>query len=142
MNNNNSISIEEEENQIKFSEYIQLTNHTFGGADGKFFNHMLGGNYKEEQFTIVILTYRREEILTNLLSSYLKLPYLNSILIIWNSLDITPSSEFVNKFYFYLTSKRLRVIQSKVNSLNNRFLPYNYIETDAVLSLDDDVNLR
>lgn len=28
------------------------------------------------------------------------------------------------------------------NSLNNRFLPFSSIETDAVLSIDDDVHLR
>lgn len=34
------------------------------------------------------------------------------------------------------------VIRSKKNSLNNRFLPYEEINTDAVLSIDDDTNLR
>ena len=28
------------------------------------------------------------------------------------------------------------------NSLNNRFLPLDEIETDAVLSMDDDIQLR
>ena len=28
------------------------------------------------------------------------------------------------------------------NSLNNRFLPYSAIETDAILSIDDDAHLR
>ena len=28
------------------------------------------------------------------------------------------------------------------NSLNNRFIPYEEIETEAVLSLDDDMYLR
>lgn len=28
------------------------------------------------------------------------------------------------------------------NSLNNRFLPYDVIETEAVLSVDDDAHLR
>lgn len=34
------------------------------------------------------------------------------------------------------------VIKSKRNSLNNRFLPFDEIKTDAILSLDDDVSLR
>jgi alpha-1,4-N-acetylglucosaminyltransferase EXTL3 len=34
------------------------------------------------------------------------------------------------------------VIKSEKNSLNNRFLPYEHIKTDAVLSLDDDMYLR
>ena len=28
------------------------------------------------------------------------------------------------------------------NSLNNRFLPFDAIQTEAILSLDDDVHLR
>lgn len=35
-----------------------------------------------------------------------------------------------------------QVIKSKKNSLNNRFLPYDTIETEAVLSVDDDAHLR
>jgi hypothetical protein len=34
------------------------------------------------------------------------------------------------------------VIKTAKNSLNNRFLPYDAIETEAVLSLDDDAHLR
>lgn len=117
-------------------------NSSLGGGDGKFFNHMLGGNYKEEQFTIVILTYQRETALINRVEAYLKLPYLHSIIVIWNEVNTRPSSQFETKFYFYLASKRLRVIQSTKNSLNNRFLPYSILQTDAVLSLDDDVLIR
>ena len=28
------------------------------------------------------------------------------------------------------------------NSLNNRFIPYDVIETDAILSIDDDMRLK
>lgn len=33
-------------------------------------------------------------------------------------------------------------VKASKNSLNNRFLPYDQIETEAVLSLDDDIDLR
>ena len=36
----------------------------------------------------------------------------------------------------------LQVISPGKNSLNNRFLPFKEIETDAVLSVDDDAHLR
>lgn len=36
----------------------------------------------------------------------------------------------------------LQVIRAERNSLNNRFLPYSEIETEAVLSVDDDAHLR
>ncbi|GFV15482.1 exostosin-3 [Trichonephila clavipes] len=36
----------------------------------------------------------------------------------------------------------IHVIKAKKNSLNNRFLPYDAVETEAVLSVDDDAHLR
>ena len=35
-----------------------------------------------------------------------------------------------------------QVVRTSKNSLNNRFLPYDVIETEAVLSIDDDAHLR
>ena len=49
---------------------------------------------------------------------------------------------FKSKFHYYLSAERIRLVQSSRNSLCNRFLPYEHIETDAVLSLDDDMYLR
>ncbi|XP_047505967.1 exostosin-3-like [Pieris napi] len=34
------------------------------------------------------------------------------------------------------------VVRTPLNSLNNRFLPYHLIETEAVLCVDDDAHLR
>ena len=129
-------------NSVKFKDYSSLKNFTYGGGDGKYFNHYLGGNYKEEQFTIVILTYKREQILMKNLEVYLKSPYLNSIIIIWNAIDIQPSIEFKIKFDLYLLSKRIQIVKPTVNRLSNRFIPYDIIKTDAILSLDDDTQLR
>ena len=117
-------------------------NISMGGGDGKKFNHYLSGNYLEEQFTILILTFKREISLIRLLEKYVKLPYLNSIIVIWNDMSTEPSSDFYQKFNLYLSAKRIRIIKSEKNSLNNRFLPYNLIYTDCILSLDDDVMLR
>lgn len=36
----------------------------------------------------------------------------------------------------------LQVVKASTNSLNNRFMPYDAIETEAVLSVDDDAHLR
>ena len=134
--------VQDEEDMIRYSEYIMLTNNTLGGGDGKFFNHMLSGSYAEEQFTIVILSFKREKILLNLVENYLKLPYLNLIIIVWNWVEQAPSVEFEQKFHFYFSTGRVRIVKSKVNSLNNRFLPFEFIKTDAVLSMDDDMMLR
>ena len=35
-----------------------------------------------------------------------------------------------------------QVVRTAKNSLNNRFLPYDAIETEAILSIDDDAHLR
>jgi hypothetical protein len=74
-----------------------LANITIGGGDGRLFHNGLGGNYKNEQFTIIILSYKRERILIDLLDRYLKLPYLNSIIVVWNALDTEISHV---RFYF------------------------------------------
>lgn len=55
-----------------------------GGA-GKEFCEALGGNSPREQFTVVILTYEREQVLINSLSRLHGLPYLNKVVVIWNS---------------------------------------------------------
>lgn len=93
---------------------------------------------------MVVLTYKREKILSEQLSKYLRYPYLHSIVVVWNSAGslTTPSREFTRRFASYLASRRLVLVKSDVNSLNNRFLPYDTIKTDAVLSLDDDTSLR
>ena len=36
----------------------------------------------------------------------------------------------------------LQVVRGEGNSLNNRFLPFKEIQTEAVLSIDDDMLLR
>lgn len=37
---------------------------------------------------------------------------------------------------------RLQVVRTEKNSLNNRFLPWDVVETEAILSIDDDAHLR
>ncbi|GAV03828.1 hypothetical protein RvY_14204-2 [Ramazzottius varieornatus] len=107
------------------------------GGSGKEFSEALGGNYPREQFTAVILTYEREAVLSKSLARLNNLPYLNKVVVIWNSPE-KPSE--------LLTLPKLHVPtvihKAERNSLNNRFLPLDVIETEAVLSLDDDVFLR
>lgn len=35
-----------------------------------------------------------------------------------------------------------QVVRTEKNSLNNRFLPWDEIDTEAILSIDDDAHLR
>ncbi|CAG9537822.1 unnamed protein product [Cercopithifilaria johnstoni] len=105
-------------------------------ASGATFSSALGGNRPREQFTVVLLTYQRDAVLASALERLNNMPYLNKVLVIWNGRE--PPLE--------RSWPRLHVpvifINSTVNSLNNRFLPYEQINTEAVLSLDDDIDLR
>ncbi|KRX22636.1 Exostosin-like 3, partial [Trichinella nelsoni] len=107
------------------------------GGNGKEFSKALGGNFPKEQFTVVMLTYRREKVLTAALLRLANLPYLNKVIVIWNDSE-PPSTEMI----WPELSAPIVVLQPKQNSLNNRFLPFDEIETEAVLSVDDDVQLR
>lgn len=107
-----------------------------GGA-GKEFSESLGGNVPREQFTIVMLTYEREQVLINSLSRLYGLPYLHKVVVVWNS----PKPPLEDLRWPDI-GVPVHVVKASRNSLNNRFLPYDAIETEAVLSVDDDAHLR
>lgn len=66
------------------------------------------------------------------------LAYLNKILVVWNGIKQEPPPDLV----WPDVGVPIEVVKVNRNSLNNRFLPYDSIETDAILSLDDDSPLR
>ncbi|GFO45755.1 exostosin-like 3 [Plakobranchus ocellatus] len=107
------------------------------GGDGISFSQALGGNYRREQFTIVMLTYQREVVLMQALQRFKSLPFLNKVVVVWNS-EAPPSPEL----RWPQIGVPIKVVKTKKNSLNNRFLPYAEIETEAILSIDDDAHLR
>lgn len=90
---------------------------------------------KTRGFTAVILTYDRLELLFLLINKLVKVPSLSKVLVIWNNQHKDPphSSRWPK------LSKPLKVIQTKENKLSNRFYPYDEIESEAVLSIDDDI---
>ena len=55
------------------------------GGSGKEFSESLGGNSPHEQFTVVMLTYRREQVLLGALGHLYGLPYLNKVVVVWNT---------------------------------------------------------
>ncbi|XP_039296108.1 exostosin-3 [Nilaparvata lugens] len=107
-----------------------------GGA-GKEFCDSLGGNSPREQFTIVMLTYQRDQVLMNSLSRLQGLPYLNKVIVVWNSPRL-PLADL----HWPDIGVPVHVVKASTNSLNNRFVPYETVETEAVLSVDDDAHLR
>lgn len=108
------------------------------GGSGQEFSRALGGDRITEQFTIVLLTFERKSILMKTLERMKGLAYLNKILVIWNGIHHRPSKDII----WPDVGVPLEVVKVNRNSLNNRFLPYDSIETDAILSLDDDSPLR
>ncbi|XP_059165262.1 exostosin-like 3 [Physella acuta] len=107
------------------------------GGDGRDFSEALGGNSPREQFTIVMLTYDREVVLIHALHRFKGLPFLNKVLVIWNG-ESPPSVDL----RWPEIGVPIEVLRTRKNSLNNRFLPYDSIETEAILSIDDDAHLR
>ncbi|XP_029452029.1 exostosin-like 3 [Rhinatrema bivittatum] len=107
------------------------------GGSGKEFQAALGGNVPREQFTVVMLTYEREEVLMNSLERLNGLPYLNKVVVVWNSPKL-PSEDLL----WPDIGVPIMVVRTEKNSLNNRFLPWAEIETEAILSIDDDAHLR
>uniref|UniRef100_H2ZHK8 Exostosin-like 3 n=1 Tax=Ciona savignyi TaxID=51511 RepID=H2ZHK8_CIOSA len=110
----------------------------------------LGGNSPWEQFTMVMLTYKREEVLLQAVERLIGLPHLNKflpvltscnyfsqIIVVWNSPE-PPGAEL----RWPDVGVKVVVIHPEKNSLNNRFLPWSEINTEAVLSIDDDAHLR
>ncbi|CDI98613.1 exostosin 3 [Echinococcus multilocularis] len=111
-------------------------NHTWGTA-GKEFAADLGGMFPYEQFTIVVLTYDREAVLSVMLEGLMNLAYLHSVVVIWN--NPKPPSE---NLIWPRLHVPIYVIRGGKNSLNNRFLPFDVLKTEALLMLDDDITLR
>lgn len=107
------------------------------GGSGKEFSEALGGNVPREQFTLVMLTYERENVLMTALQRLKGLPFLNKAVVVWNNPN-PPSPELK----WPDIGVPIHVVKTSKNSLNNRFLPYDVIETEAILSIDDDAHLR
>ncbi|KAG5441021.1 Exostosin-3 [Clonorchis sinensis] len=90
---------------------------------------------KQSLFTAVILYYDRYNVLRHALFGLQNAPYLHSIIIVWNH----PSEP--DKFWLPKSYVPIKIYKAQNNSLNNRFLPLDIIETEAVLALDDDMKL-
>ena len=72
----------------------------FGGAggDGAEYQRALGGNYPREQFTVVMITYKREDVLLKSLARLLNQPNLHKV-------HKNSFSTIFDKFSFFESSK-------------------------------------
>ncbi|XP_053678968.1 exostosin-2 [Anopheles nili] len=90
---------------------------------------------KAQGFTAVILTYDRLESLYILIQKLATVPSLQKILVVWNNQRKSPPHPSL----FPKVGKPLKIIQTAANRLSNRFYPYEEIETEAILTIDDDI---
>ncbi|CAC5417135.1 EXTL3 [Mytilus coruscus] len=95
------------------------------------------GDLSYEQFTIVMLVYDRMDIMLENIASFKSLPFLSKVIIIWNN-----PNDLSKKLTWPEIGVPIHLIRQSRNSLNNRFLPYDVIQTDAILSLDDDCIMK
>lgn len=86
-------------------------------------------------FTAVILTYDRLESLFDVIHQVAKVPSLAKILVVWNNQEKAPPAMSA----WPVTGKPMKVVQTPHNKLSNRFFPYDEIETECILALDDDI---
>ena len=62
-----------------------------GGITGPFFEDYLLGNVPEEQFTVVMLTYERNDVLADALERLRELDGLAKVVVVWNNPSPPPS---------------------------------------------------
>ncbi|GMR39531.1 hypothetical protein PMAYCL1PPCAC_09726, partial [Pristionchus mayeri] len=95
----------------------------------------LGLSIDADQFTVIILTYNRDNGVRKIIESLRDCPHLNKIIIVWNNLERRPNGTWPE------IHVPVEFILAERNSLISRFLPYDRIQTDAVVSMDDDTGL-
>lgn len=90
---------------------------------------------RSQGFTALILTYDRVSSLFQLVQKISTVSSLQKIIVVWNNQKKPPPHPTM----FPKTNKPLKVIQTQANRLSNRFYPYEEIETEAILNIDDDI---
>ncbi len=98
--------------------------------------------YDIEQFTLVFMTYSRHSIVRDAIAMFRGVRQLRSVVVIWNDLEHEPWM-FDLGLDGVLGDESdgvppVRLIRPERNSLNNRLLPYEAIDTECVMQIDDD----
>ncbi|KAG8438370.1 hypothetical protein GDO86_008885 [Hymenochirus boettgeri] len=90
---------------------------------------------QSQGFTAVVLTYDRVESLFRVITEVSKVPSLSKLLVVWNNQNKNPPEVSL----WPKIRVPLKVVKTAENKLSNRFFPYDEIETEAVLAIDDDI---
>ena len=91
-----------------------------------------------EQFTVVFMTYKRHNLIKDAVAMFKGIRELRQVVIIWNDLEHDPEAVDELKDVKLDESVSVVVVRPHANSLNNRLVPYNVIQTECVLQIDDD----
>ncbi|RNE97549.1 hexosyltransferase [Trypanosoma rangeli] len=113
-----------------------------------------------DSLTIVMMSYPMTKRLHRLLQILRSILYdwpkdegiVHEVLLVWNGAEQTIPHELLKLKFMYDTRHRsayrgrghaphLRLIPQKLNSMANRWLIYPILRTDAVLNIDDDVDM-
>ncbi|KAI3955083.1 hypothetical protein MKW92_015483 [Papaver armeniacum] len=97
-------------------------------------------------YTLLINTWKRNDLLKQSISHYTSCAGLDSIHIVWSEPD-EPSDSLLDILQHAVQSSKasggrnieLKIDINKENSLNNRFKDIKDLKTDAIFSVDDDV---
>lgn len=101
-------------------------------------------DFHRKGYTILINTWKRNDLLKKSISHYASCPRLDSIHIVWSEPD-PPSESLVHYLEHVQSNKKngrkieLKFDINKEDSLNNRFKAIKDLKTDVVFSIDDDV---
>ncbi|KAF8358482.1 hypothetical protein PRIPAC_93477 [Pristionchus pacificus] len=98
---------------------------TAGSQNYGAFARGLGINREPEQFTVLLMTYHRDEGVKEIIKRLNNCPHLNKVLVVWNNVGRDPSGAWPN------IHVPVEFVRSARNSLNNRFMPYDRIETEV-----------
>ncbi|XP_030875200.1 exostosin-2 [Leptonychotes weddellii] len=90
---------------------------------------------QSQGFTAIVLTYDRVESLFRVITEVSKVPSLSKLLVVWNNQNKNPPEDSL----WPKIRVPLKVVRTAENKLSNRFFPYDEIETEAVLAIDDDI---
>ena len=83
----------------------------------------------KENCTLVMLTYKRNNILPKILMHYCRVPQLQRIVVVWNDID-TPIPPNITNITATCDAD-LKLIVAKKNKLTNRYIPREEVNTDC-----------
>ncbi|KAI6174807.1 Exostosin and EXTL2 domain containing protein [Aphelenchoides bicaudatus] len=111
-----------------------LNSHLESAKSGMNYASSLSGNVPDEEFTIVLMAYKRDKQVRHVLKKLDGIRFLRQIIVLWVDKERKPPpSEFWPQLHV-----PVHFVLAENRSLNLRFLPFDLIETEAVFSMDDD----